>query len=320
MTEIEISGPAGHPNPGSPYRNLLVPLVVVPAMIVMVLVVVFVLFGALAGEEKTPSENLRRLLEGGSNEQRQAAFNLVSQFLQDREARAAGRVPEWHADASLLPELLAALEQKAEMSEENDVPPRLALAIMVASLGGAEGVSALADLTRLPEETDPRGEYRWNAAIALGSLGADMDEASRIVATRALVAVLESPDSGLRSAAVIALQGLSTPEALAALRGALADGSLEIRGNAALSLARHGSAEGAAVLREMLSIAAYDGERERDPRKWTRGEDVGRSRRKALSALAQIGAPPPRAQLEELVASDPDPGVRELARALLGDG
>ena len=87
VTEIEIrdpdpSDPGSPATPAmpageSPYKNLLVPLVVVPALIVMVLVLVFVLFGAVAGKEDSPRENLDRLLHGGFNERKQAAFNLV---------------------------------------------------------------------------------------------------------------------------------------------------------------------------------------------------------------------------------------------------
>jgi hypothetical protein len=53
--------------PESPYKNLLVPLVVVPFMVVGVLVLVFVFFGAVAGEETSIEENLRRVVDGGLN-------------------------------------------------------------------------------------------------------------------------------------------------------------------------------------------------------------------------------------------------------------
>ena len=69
--------------PPPPYRNLWVPLVVVPALIVMVLVLVFVFFSSIVGEEASPRENLARMLEGGANERRQASFNLVRQTLDE---------------------------------------------------------------------------------------------------------------------------------------------------------------------------------------------------------------------------------------------
>ena len=90
-----------------------------------------------------------------------------------------------------------------------------------------------------------------------------------------------------------------------------------MRLNAALSLARLGDPAGVGVLRESIAEAPYLEQRARDPEKWRRSEAIGQGRRKALAALADLGALPPRQELEALATEDPDLLVRELAQELL---
>ncbi len=321
MTEIEIQDEpeeGGLPEAGqSPYRNLLVPLVVVPALIVMVLVLVFVLFGAIAGEESTPAENIERLLDGGANEREQAAFNLVRQVNEDWQARAAGGQSEWSLDASFLPRIRSAWEQSRRIEEPGDVPIPLALTIILAHMGDPEGVAALAEMTRLEASVDPDGVYKSYACFALGAVGDRLATPERLIAARALIAVLDGEDQGLRSVAVIALQTLPTAETTPALQGMLGADSVELRLNAALSLARLGDPSGAPVLREMVEPEPYRAEHALHPAKWASGTRVGESRRKALEALVELGVPPAQDELRRLAEEDDDPLVRELALRIL---
>ena len=320
VTEIEIrdpdpsdpsspatpAGPAGE----SPYKNLLVPLVVVPALIVMVLVLVFVLFGAVAGKEDSPRENLDRLLHGGFNERKQAAFNLVRQVLEYRRASAQGAAPEWEIDASFLPELRAARGEVDEPRSPKDVPIPLVLSSLLAQLGEPEGVQQLADLTTLADELDPEREYRMYAAMTLGALGPELAEPERVVAARALIRLLESEDDGLVLVAIAGLQTLPAPETIPALAGMLASRSLEQRASAALSLAALGDPAGRAVLEEMLSLRPYEEERAADQRRWP-AKRVSESRCKAVEALRALAALS-EGELRRL-AEDPDPNVRRAA-------
>jgi HEAT repeat protein len=321
VTEIKIrepdASPAGsQPSPESPYKNLLVPLVVVPALIVMVIVVVFVLFGAIAGHESSPRENLDKVLHGGKNERQQAAFALVRQVLENRQAQGAGRAPEWDIDPSFLPELRAALEQTDELESPGDVPTPLVLASLLAQLGDAGGVTRLGELTALSARLDPGGEYRFHAASALGAIGPELEAAERESAANVLIGLLESPDPGLVLVAVAGLQNLPGPRTVPALEGMLGSRVLEQRATAALSLATLGEASAAPVLLEMLALEPYEAERELDPHKWP-PRRVSESRRKALAALARLACPPERAVLERLAGEDPDPLVRDAARSLL---
>lgn len=321
MTQIEIpdepspgaDGPAGGE---SPYRNLLVPLVVVPALIVMVLVLVFVLFGAIAGKETSPAENIERLLEGGANEREQAAFALVQQVIEIWQAESRGEAEGWVVDPSLLARIRSAWEQSRRIEDPGDVPIPLALTIVLARSGDPEGVAALAEMTRLPEPLDPGGTFKSYAGFALGAIGERLGPAERLVAARALIGLLHGEDHGLRMVGAIGLQTLPTPETVPALQEVLDSPSVELRLNAALSLARLGDASAEAVLLEMTGSEPYLAERERQPAKWTRAKRIGESRTKALEALVELERPPGAERLRVL-AEDEDPLVRELAVRLL---
>lgn len=325
MTEIEIRDPdplPGEPDTSeaeSPYRNLLVPLVVVPALIVMVLVLVFVLFGSVAGKENSPRENLDRLLNGGFNERKQAAFNLVRQVLESRRASAQGEAPEFEIDAGFLPELRAARAQVDALESPRDVPIPLVLSSLLAQLGEVEGVAQLAELTQLSDVLDPEHEYRVYAAMTLGAIGDHLEGAGREQAARALIALLENPDPALVLVAIAGLQRLPTEATAPALKGMLGSRVLEQRGSAALSLAALGDPAGAEVLEEMLTPRPYEAERAQDPNKWPAAR-VSESRCKALEALIALGLPPSAAELRRLADEDPDPNVRRAAMAAAEGG
>jgi len=320
LTEIDIRDPDSEPPPAdggaaapeSPYKNLLVPLVVVPALIVMVLVLVFVLFGAIAGEEDSPRENLDRLLRGGPNERQQAAFNLVRQVLDYRKASSEGAAPQWDIDPSFLPALRSAREGLSAPESDADVPIPLVLSSLLAQLGDPEGVAQLCELTALSDELDPQHEYRMYAAWTLGAIGKELAGPERDLAARTLIGLLDGADTGLVLVAIAGLQNLAAPETIGALRGMLASRALEQRGSAALSLAALGDSSGVSVLKEMLELAPYAAERAEDPRKWP-PQRVSESRRKALDALFELGSPP--TDMLSTLEEDPDPLVREAARA-----
>jgi hypothetical protein len=324
VTEIEIRDPeppAGEPAPAeaaaeSPYKNLLVPLVVVPAMIVMVLVAVVMLFTSMTGKEDTPRENLARLLDGGFNERKQAAFNLVRQVIDARRARAEGVAAEWDIDASFLPELRAARAAVGTLEQPADVPIPLVLSSLLAQLGDPEGVAQLAEMTALGDALDPEREYRMYAAMTLGAIGDELLPPQREEAARTLIGLLASADDGMVLVAIAGLQNLPASGTVPALTGMLASPSLEQRGSAALSLATLGERGGVAVLREMLTPEVYAAERAADERRWPAAR-VSESRVKALDALAALG------ELSEGewtgLRADGDAAVRTRALALAAE-
>jgi HEAT repeat protein len=316
---IEIPDePEGTPASASPYRNLLVPLVVVPAMIGMVLVAVFVLFSAITGKPDSPSENLATVLRGGKNERRQAAFSLVRQILEYQQAKRSGTPSEWEIGPAFLPELRNARAELGPLAalQGDDVAIPFVLSSLMAQLGDPEGVQQLIEMTRLTDAVDPQGKYRVDAVFTLGAIGRELAEPERVATTSTLIEHLANSDPGLVLASAACLQNLPGPEAKAALVGCLADARVEIRLQAALSLVRLGDRSGVAVLREMTGPEPYQGEREADPRKWA-PQRVSESRVKALQALRELGEPIAPDQLERWANDDADPEVRAFVRDLL---
>ncbi len=321
MTEIEIPDADGAPasERSSPYRNLFVPLVVVPAMIGMVFVLVWVLFGAITGEADSPAENLETVLHGGRNERRQAAFSLAAQILEHQHAKhEGGRATQWEIDETFLPQLRSARGQISAPQEPDDLAIPFVLSTVMALLGDPEGVQQLIEMTRLSESVDPQGEFRWKAVIILGSLGGELAGPERLAAAKTLIGLLESEDSGIALAAASGLQNLPGPDTIPALKGCLGDRSVELRLQAALSLVRLGDASGAEILRAMIHPEPYLAEHEERPEKWA-PQRISESRQKAIAALLEIKEPPSRELLERWAEDDPDPSIRDLARRLLSD-
>ncbi len=318
VTEIEIPDDEGAPasERSSPYRNLFVPLVVVPAMIGMVFVLVWVLFGAITGEADSPAENLETVLHGGRNERRQAAFSLATQILEYQHAKHEGRATEWEIDETFLPQLRNARAQISAPQEPGELAIPFVLSSVMALVGDPEGVQQLIEMTRLSASVDPKGEFRWKAVIVLGSIGGELAEPERLAAAKTLIGLLESDDAGIALAAASGLQNLPGPATIPGLKGCLGDRSVELRLQAALSLVRLGDVSGAEVLRAMIHPEPYLAEHQMQPEKWA-PQRISESRRKAIAALLEIREPPSRELLERWAEDDPDPSIRDLARRLL---
>ncbi len=320
--EIEIAAPRTPDDPqdagdggDSPYKSLLVPLVVVPALIVMVIVLVFALFGMLSGSESSPSDNLGRLLTGGVNERQQAAFGLVRQILEYQTARAEGRDPEWGIDATFLDDLRAAQAGITAPTTPGEVWVPFVLSSLTAQLGDANGVDELVGMTRLGDDLDPEFTFRMNAIFILGSIGRELPEASRERVAGALIGIVDGEDDGLALLAAGALQNVPSSRTDATLEGLLGSRRIDMRLQAALSLAELGNPAGNDVLLELIQVEPYLAERNDDPVRWA-DQSVSISRRKALAALRELGRTPSSEVLQALIDDDGDPNVRSAALEL----
>ncbi|MDP6520348.1 MAG: hypothetical protein QF724_08215 [Planctomycetota bacterium] len=308
--QIEGGGPAGPPP--APYRNLWVPLVVVPAGIVVAIVLVFVLFGAISGEEASLDQNLERVVHGGVNDRTQGLFNLVRQVAENQEARGAGRELPWPMEEGFQKRVAAAWD---EVPAE-DLRIRLTLAALLSDMGDPAGTGYLKEFLSVSEADDGDGWIRFNAIYLLGKIGLPRAEAAR----EPIQAFLDNQDPGLRSVAAIALQNLPGAGTAKALTAALADEVFEVRANAAIALSYLQAPErtaGAHILRELLDPATYARERELDREKYTRGELISANRVQALGALARLELAEDLPLLESLAESE-DLALREAALRVLG--
>jgi HEAT repeat protein len=295
------------PADGGPYRNLWVPLVVVPFLVVGVIVLVFVFFGAIRGRDASLQENLDRVVNGGANERKQAAVSLAVQAVENRNAELAGDPPVWPVEGDILADLRRAWDA---LPADDNPRIRLTLAELGAHFGDPAALDRLLGFLALADTDDPKGELRVPAMIALASLG---DER----AAAPIAKFLTHEDSFLRQSAAAALQGIPGETSRSALLGLLDDASLELRGQAAISLARLGDASGASVLRDLLDEQSYAAARAADPRKFATARSVHDARLEAVRALARLARAEDRELLQELSKSEADPDVREAAMLAL---
>ena len=287
----------------TPYKNLWVPLIVIPAVVVGVLVLVFALFGQIAGSETGIEANLDRMLNGGKNEREQAAFALVRQIEENREARARGTAETWTVGPDFPARLRSAW---VELDTSGDVELALMVATLMADLGDPEGVEHLASYLDLDETQDRDGRLRFLALRTLSGVGTP-ELAPRVIP------LLEGEDRGLAVLAAAALQRMPGEESVAALREALSAGELDLRGTAAISLSHLGDDSGAALLTDLAGLELYEAANAADSSAFPRARDVRVFRILAVEALARLDRPGDRTFLEGMAADEPDIEVREAA-------
>lgn len=304
--------PAGAPDPAQPrsaYRNLWAPLVIIPALIVMVPVLIVVMFGGMGGSAKSVETYLDEIENGGANERQQALFGLTRQLL------------EWAADEDAeggpgeeirVEEILPRLEIAWERVREDEPHVRFVLAATFALLDHPEGVPRLTEVLTLSDAEDPGGELRYQALYILGSRGDPR-------AFESVRPYVHDQDAGLRAFAVIALQRMPLALVRETLMDALGDVDLVVRGNAAIALARLGDPAGAPVLVALLDPAIYADEHARDSRRFAAAALVGKQRLAVLEALASLRRPEDLARIQALATDDPDLNVRSAAKALERD-
>jgi len=281
--------------------------VAIPAGVVAAMVGVVVLFGSLAGQERTPSENLSLVVHGGAGERHRALIGLTRQAVANQRAADAGAPLPWPLEEGFRERLLAAVAQVGE--EEPAI--RLALAALLANLEEPRGVEILIELLGLEDGQDGDRRLRF---MAIENLGLIADPR----AARPLIPFLDHDDEGLRSVTAISLGSFPGEEVRSALEGALLDSSLEVRANAALSLSRREPPDPVAadVLADLTDAGAYATVHREDPGKFASAADVSRFRVMALKALARLDRPADWAHIETL-RGDSDPNVVDAALRLI---
>ncbi len=148
--------------------------------------------------------------------------------------------PKVRADKSLAPALLQAFQDS-----KDDPQVRRYLALAIGRLDPPLPPDAVAALTQALDDAD--SETRISVIWALGSSG-DPAVVPKLLARYAA----PDADPGIRKMIVYALGALPGDAQITTLRTALNDSTADVRWNAAMALARHGSREGAGVVKQML--------------------------------------------------------------------
>jgi HEAT repeat protein len=270
-----------------------------PMAIVAVCVTVFVVFGLIAAEGKSPRDYLGEVRTGSANRRWQAAFEL-SKVIQAKKDPALSD-PKFVAD-------VAALFKDAK---GDDPRVRRYLALALGRLGNARAVPTLLEALG-SGETD--SETQIYTVWALGAIG----DPSTIPE---LAKLTGADDSGIRKAAVHALGVFDDEGAKSTIARALDDGVEDVRWNAAVALARHGDVRAVPVLLKMLDrgylaklrVAVPD--REAEVLSLEQQEDA---LLQAIAVAPRLTDPAVRTALQALEQNDTSLKVREAARIALG--
>ena len=237
----------------APSAGFVVQLFVIPAVVVAVVIVVWLLFGKLAGGERDAMEYVRQLRLSSANWR--SAFELAS--LIQNDARLG-------SDPKLLGELTDLLSHELDHNEDPRLTQYVALTLgafqtLEASLADGRKVDPIDSLARALE---PKFEtpIRIAAAASLAKQAARLQgklEDPRGVSALAQAAAGDDPE--LRQMAVYALGFFGGEAASQALRDRITgDEDRYVRYNAAVALGRRGDMSAKGTLSEMLSTTALD--------------------------------------------------------------
>jgi HEAT repeat protein len=296
-------------NPLAAAPALAVQFFLIPLVVVGVTVLVYVGFRSMLTDERSPAEYLAEVRYGGWSRQWPAAYEL-SRLMED---------PHVRADPSLVPELVKAFDE----AKDGDPRIRRYLALAIGRLDPPLPKEAIDVLTKALDEPGTQwtpdivsrlngwadidiNEARIMTIWALGSSG-DASVVAR------LVPLYGSTDAGIRKMVVYALGALPGEAQLPTLTTALKDEAADVRWNAAVALARHDSAEGVPVLREMLDRAFVEHTVKRDVRQYEDQDPVADVMISGLRAAAALNDPTLKASVQGLSQQDRSLRVRQAA-------
>ena len=265
-------------------------LFILPLLVVVGAVSIFLLFGAIAHEDKSASQYLAEVRGGGINEPWQGAFGLANILAQDDGLRG---------DARLAAEIINTLEHR---NAQRDPQTRKFLVLALGRVGHPSALPVLAE--RLGDEN---ADVRLYTLWSIGDIGAP--EAKSVAP--AVAGLLRDDDVSVRSYAAYVLGTLENAAVQKALAVALNDPASHVRGNAAVALARLGDDSGLGELHKILDRDYLDGMAELNAQQQ---QDAMVA---AIQALALIGRHTDRARLIDLRDNDPDLRVQEAARVAL---
>ena len=288
---------------------LAVQFFLIPLAVVGVTVLVYLGFRSLLSDDRTAAEYLHEVRTGGWSRQWPAAYEL-SQLMTD---------PEVRADRSLVPGLVKAFEE----SKDADPRVRRYLALAIGRLDPPLPPEAVAALLKSLDE--PQAEWNpdwfskfngWSAIdinepriLTIWALGSSGDPS----VVEKLQPLYASGDAGIRKMVVYALGALPGDGQMPTLRAALADEVPDVRWNAAVALARHGSADGVPVIKHMLDRSYLEQTVRRDVAQYEDQDPVADVLISGVRAAAALNEGSLKSSIEGLSQQDRNTRVRQAA-------
>ena len=254
-----------------------------PLIIIAICIGIFLLFGYLTYEQKTPQEYLTDVRTGSELCCRwQSAYEL-SNIISSQKDKL--RSTDFVND----------LVKVYQTSRGEDPRVRRYLALTMGHLGDARAVPALIEGL---DDTD--SENQMNNLLALGSIG---DKS----ATPSIVQRLTSRDPAVRKMSAFVLSAIKDPAASRDLQVALNDTSDEVRWYAAIALAQINDAAGAEVLMKLIDHAYLD------RLQGFTAEQKNQLLINAVKCLGILKFQPAKDKILALSQNDPDLAVRDAS-------
>jgi HEAT repeat protein len=278
-------------NPLAAAPALAVQFFLIPLTVVAVTVTVYVGFRSLLSDERSPSDYLTEIRNGGSDRRWPAAYEL-SRLMSN---------PKVRQDKTLAAGLVKAFQES-----KGDPDVRRYLALAIGRLDPPLPPDALADLTQALDDSD--SQTRISVIWALGSSG---DEA--VVPRLIPLYQAQDADPGVRKMVVYALGALPGDTQVDTLRAALQDETPDVRWNAAVALARHGRSEGASVLHQMLDRAYVERTVKREVRQDSDQDPIADVMISGIRAGAALKDASLKPTIEALSQQDRSMRVRQAA-------
>ncbi len=254
-----------------------------PLIIIAICIGIFLLFGYLTYEQKSPQEYLNEVRTGSELCCRwQSAYELSNMIASQKDKL---RKSDFVND----------LIKVYQGSHDGDPRIRRYLALTMGHLGDPRAVPALVDGLN---DTDT--DNQMNNLLALGSI-ADKS------ATPSVVQRLSSTDPAIRKMAAFVLSALKDPAAIHDLQGALNDSNEEVRWYAAIALAQVDDASGSDVLMKLIDHDYIDK---------LQGFTVEQKSQLLINAVKCLGIlkfQPAKDRILALSQGDPDLAVRDAS-------
>ena len=312
---IESRPPLGEdllPPVEQPSARFIIQLFVVPALIVLMIVGMWLLFNWLVRSAEMGPEQLIQGIESGPSVARWQRAKDLADLLHDK------RYPEFRQSRAGAAQLAKILDREIDQAEmkEGDIEFRKYLARALGEIDVQEGTDTLlkgATTNRDPRELKVRDAALQAIAVRIYNLQRlkPPQEISNLELEPTLLRLAADTDPKIRLQAVFALGQIGTRPAIERVEVMVNDPDPETRYNAAVALAHRGNVKAIETLAEMLDVSELAGVREE--------AEEGRSFKRAVIIDTAIDAAhalsrknpkadlvPVTAALERIVAADPD--------------
>ena len=276
-----------------------------PLIIIAICVGIFLFFGYLSYELRTPDQYLTAIRSGSETQRWQAAFEL-SNIVKSNEAAVRD------------PAFVESLVSTYKESPDADIRVRGFVALMLGQLKERPAVPALVEGLRREERLKT---VEWETGLGQPSLSEIQENLIRsqiytlwalgsIGDNSAVHGVLEqakSEDPSVRKTVAFVLGALKDPSATEPLHIMLNDAKEDVRWNAALALAQLNDSAGAELLMKVLEPGYVDTFPEMTPELKTE------LRVNAVIGLGMLKFQPAREKIESLSQTDLELAVRKAA-------